>query len=567
MKLAEKPQMEDYSLRYTPEAFRTWSPWMVFLTCLVGMSAMAGYALDAAFVNEFGFGNSLLGFLVAAVLTLPLTMVAAFAIAKGHIDIDLLTRGSGFGYLGSTLTSLVYATYTLIFLAYEGAIMAQAVTAGTHIDIHISYVLVSVIMVPLTLYGMSFTAKFQAWTWPLWVALIGLAIITAATAPHSAHTMVHPHTGLPASAAGVTLIAVFTIAAAQLAFAAQIGEQGDYLRLMPDPTPKSKRRWRLAVIFGGPGLSLFLVVIFFASTLLVGYAESHTSPGEAAVPVTLFTVVYERLTGNHAVALALAVVLVLLSQMKINIMNTYSGSLSWSNFFSRILHRHPGRAAWVFLQVGLALVLMEVNIFTHIVTILAWYANIGIAWIAAMVTDLVVNRKLLHLAPSFVEFRRAHLYNVNPVGFGSMVIAGGVAMFGYYGAFGTTAAALSPFISLVLAVILPPIIAAATGGRFYLARTSDLPADAEMLPCAVCGGEFDVIDMATCPFHEGTICSLCCSTDGKCHDACKTSAWRPMSGPVPLEMPVQRPSLAGAGAGPAAQLSVDPRPEAQEALS
>jgi hypothetical protein len=33
-------------------------------------------------------------------------------------------------------------------------------------------------------------------------------------------------------------------------------------------------------------------------------------------------------------------------------------------------------------------------------------------------------------------------------------------------------------------------------------------------------------------------------------------------------MPVQRPSLAGAGAGPGAQLSVDPRPEAaQEALS
>ncbi|MCU1650340.1 MAG: integral rane sensor signal transduction histidine kinase [Pseudonocardia sp.] len=103
MALADNPQLEDYSLRYTPSEFRTWSPWMIFLSCLVGLSAMAGYALDAAFVNAFGFPSSVLGFAIAAVVTLPLTVVLAFAIARKHIDIDLLTRGSGFGYLGSTL--------------------------------------------------------------------------------------------------------------------------------------------------------------------------------------------------------------------------------------------------------------------------------------------------------------------------------------------------------------------------------------------------------------------------------------------------------------------------------
>jgi purine-cytosine permease-like protein len=112
--------------------------------------------------------------------------------------------------------------------------------------------------------------------------------------------------------------------------------------------------------------------------------------------------------------------------MKINIMNTYSGALSWSNFFSRILHRHPGRAVWVVLQVGLALLLMEVNIFTHVVTVLAWYANVGIAWIAAMASDLLINKRLLKLSPPRVEFMRAHLYNVNPVGFGSMVVGAAV---------------------------------------------------------------------------------------------------------------------------------------------
>jgi purine-cytosine permease-like protein len=65
--------------------------------------------------------------------------------------------------------------------------MAQAVTALTRLDIHLSYVVVSAVMIPLTLYGMSFSARFRAWTWPVWIALIGLALGTAATAPEAGH--------------------------------------------------------------------------------------------------------------------------------------------------------------------------------------------------------------------------------------------------------------------------------------------------------------------------------------------------------------------------------------------
>jgi hypothetical protein len=192
---------------------------------------------------------------------------------------------------------------------------------------------------------------------------------------------------------------------------------------------------------------------------------------------------------------------------------------------------------WVFLQVGLALVLMELNVFTHIVTVLAWYANIGIAWIAAMGADLVINKRWLKLSPSELVFHRAHLFNVNPVGFGSMVVAGAVSMVAYYGVFGATAAALSPFFALGIAVVLPPVIALATRGRWYVARTSDLPADAAELPCTVCEGSYDLVDMATCPHHGGTICSLCCSIEGACHDMCKPSAWRPVMLPTPTLRP------------------------------
>jgi purine-cytosine permease-like protein len=545
--LSENESMEDYSLRYTPSEFRKWSPWMVFLTCLVCMSAMAGYALDAAYVNGYGFTNALIGFAVASAFTLPMTITLAFFIARKHIDIDLLTRGAGFGYLGSTVTSLVYASYTLIFLAYEGAIMAQAVTALCHLNIHLSYLLVAALMIPLTVYGMTFTTKFQAWTWPLWVALIGLALGSVATSHNAFSKMVHLH-AVGLGTVTVSSVAIFSIGAALLSGSAQIGEQGDYLRFMPDPEPGRERRWRLAVLFGGPGLSLFSCIVFFASTLLVAFAQPRIGAANAAVPVDLFTTVYQRITGSHAAALALAGILVLLSQMKINIMNTYSGSLSWSNFFSRVLHRHPGRAVWVVFQCALAMVLMELGIFNHITTVLSWYANVAVAWIGAMTSDLVINKKLLKISPPDIEFKRAHLYNFNPVGFGSMVVAGTVAMLAYYKLFGTTAAEVSSFFPLAIAILLPPVVAMATKGSWYIARRSELPIGATSLTCTVCARDYDVIEMATCDFHGGFICSLCCSIEGSCHDMCKASAWRPVRlgrlmpaavAPEPVRTPVE----------------------------
>jgi hypothetical protein len=92
---------------------------------------------------------------------------------------------------------------------------------------------------------------------------------------------------------------------------------------------------------------------------------------------------------------------------------------------------------------------------------------------------------VLKIAPEHVEFRRAHLYNVNPVGFGSMVVASTLSIMAYFGLFRAALAALAPFVSLVLAMVLPPILAVATKGRWYISRTSDFPAGAERLTCGV----------------------------------------------------------------------------------
>ena len=42
-----------------------------------------------------------------------------------------------------------------------------------------------------------------------------------------------------------------------------------------------------------------------------------------------------------------------------------------------------------------------------------------------------------------------------------------------------------------------------------------------LIDCCLCEQSYEVPDMAYCPVYEGSICSLCCSLDSRCHDRCK----------------------------------------------
>ena len=74
------------------------------------------------------------------------------------------------------------------------------------------------------------------------------------------------------------------------------------------------------------------------------------------------------------------------------------------------------------VQRRIALLLMELGIFKTLEHILGLYSIVAVGWVGALVADLVIN-KPLGLSPPFIEFKRAHLYDINPVGVGSMLLA------------------------------------------------------------------------------------------------------------------------------------------------
>lgn len=77
-------------------------------------------------------------------------------------------------------------------------------------------------------------------------------------------------------------------------------------------------------------------------------------------------------------------ILVVISQVKINVTNAYSGSLAWTNAFTRVTKTYPGRLVFLFFNVFIAIVLMEADMFSFLNNLLNFYANCGIAWIAVV---------------------------------------------------------------------------------------------------------------------------------------------------------------------------------------
>lgn len=518
--------LEDYALRFTAKSARRWSAARVANTALGAISFLALEAIGGTITINYGVDNATAAILVVSVIIFACGLPIAYHAAKCGIDIDLLTRGAGFGYIGSTITSLIYASFTFIFFAIEAVILATALEMCFGIPRPIGYLISAVAIIPLVTHGITLISRFQVWTQPLWIVLHVLPF--AAIAYASRHSFVEwtQFTGEHGNPeGGLDLLLFGTAASVVFSLVAQIGEQVDFLRFLPRDRRTSKASWWIAMLSAGPGWIVLGALKLLAGSFLAYFALSHgVSPEHAAEPAHMYLQAFRYVLSQPDLALALTGTFVILSQIKINVTNAYAGSIAWSNFFSRLTHSHPGRVVWLVFNVLVALLLMEIGVYKALEQTLALYSNVAIAWVGALVADLVIN-KPLRLRPQHMEFKRAHLYDINPVGVGAMLVATIASISAFYGLFGPTAKALSPFVAMVAALVTAPLIAYATGGKYYIARKprrawQNLPS----IACCICEHAFEPEDMASCPAYAGPICSLCCSLDARCHDLCKPHA-------------------------------------------
>lgn len=517
--------LEDYALRYTAKGARRWSNARVANTALGIVSFLALEAIGGTITLNYGFTNAFWAIMVVGIIIFLCGLPISYYAARYGVDIDLLTRGAGFGYIGSTVSSLIYASFTFIFFAIEAAIMSMALHIATDVPLSIAYVISALVVIPLVTHGISRISRFQSWTQPLWALLQILPLVVIASQESEAFGQWMQYQGAEQVADnGLSLYLFGACAAVIFPLIAQNGEQADFLRFLP-AEGINKVQWWFAVVGAGPGWVIVGIIKLLVGSFLAVLALNHgLGLSEASDPAHMYAVAFQYLTHNPQWAIYIAAVFVVISQLKINVTNAYAGSIAWGNFFSRLTHNHPGRVVWLIFNVAIALLLMELGLYQAFEEILATYATLVVAWIGCLVADLVIN-KPLGLSPKHIEFRRSHLYDINPVGVGSMIMASLVGFTAKLGLLGDTSAALAPFIALALPFITMPLLAYLTRSRFYLNKGHEVAAQpGAQQQCIVCENSFDSEDMSHCPNYEGPICSLCCSLDARCGDQCRPEA-------------------------------------------
>ena len=439
--------LEDYALRFTAKSARKWSSARVANTAIGAVSFLALEAIGGSIAINYGFVNATAAILIVGALIFLTSIPIAYYASSYGVDIDLLTRGAGFGYIGSTITSLIYASFTFLFFAIEAAIMSFALEMCFGIPLFIGYIISSLVVIPLVTHGITLISRFQAWTQPVWLCLHLLPFIFIAFyAPRSFEEWTQFRGTAEVTGPTFNILLFGTASTVVFSLIAQIGEQVDFLRFLPARDATRRWSWWAAYLSAGPGWIVPGVLKMLAGSFLAFLAIQNLVPlDKAAEPTQMYLVAFQYVFSSPEIALAFTGAFVIISQLKINVTNAYAGSIAWSNFFSRLTHSHPGRVVWLVFNVTIALLLMELGIFKMLEHILGLYSIVAVAWVGALVADLMIN-KPLGLSPAGIEFKRAHLYDINPVGVGSMLastVAGIAAMTGVLGSDATVTVGVS----------------------------------------------------------------------------------------------------------------------------
>src|SRR5881397_1592798 len=194
--------MEDYALRFTPRSFRKWSEWRVANTAFGAASFLVLEAVGATLLVQYGFANAFWAILATGLIIFVAGLPISICAARHGVDMDLLTRGAGFGYIGSTLTSLIYASFTFIFFALEAAIMAYALELAVGIPPRWGYLICALVVIPLVTHGVTAISKLQVWTQPLWLVMLVVPFVYVLVRDPGAFTGIVHYVGEKARAEG-----------------------------------------------------------------------------------------------------------------------------------------------------------------------------------------------------------------------------------------------------------------------------------------------------------------------------------------------------------------------------
>lgn len=442
-------KMEDYALKRVPSIWK-WSWKQIMMVVWGGVTFLYAFELGGLISTEWGVPALIFSFIVCLIWTIYPTL---WFMHKGSLEglgAAILSR-STYGYKGAGIIAILYVFLWLYYFAAEGGIMASsAATYISQIPYSIWVLIIVLIFIPLTLYGMSFLAKFQLATWFIWLPLVVAMVVLAflgrglfgTVADYNPVVLHHLFTFTPKGEPLFSVTTFLLAAAAGMGLFMLWPLWGiDYGRFLKKEERKTGGVWK----FWAPYAIVPLIDFLLGG--LIAPIYNQPDPGVYAV----------YLLGGFGLLLAI------ITQLRINVENVYSGSLSTSNFFAAIFNFMPGRRIWMIAFLIFALIFMELDVLNYAIYISDFLVIFLGSWISVMLVDYKIVRKRYHL-PMYSEYRRGYLKDFNKANFPALIIPIIVnvpALLGYYG--GT----IYDSISWLLAIIEATVISLALNSYAY----------------------------------------------------------------------------------------------------
>lgn len=244
-KLVANEMLEDFALRFTSKRARKWSATWIANSALGIVSFLVLEALGGSITLSYGSINALWAIAAVSVVVIFSGIPICYYASKYGVDIDLLSRGAGFGYIGSTIVSLIYASFTFIFFALEAAIMSMALELLLGIPLFWGYIISAVAVIPLVLFGITNISRFQMLSQPLWLTMQIVPLFYVFSHSDSQLDSWLAYTGINQNGNGFNWLLFGSASAVLLAVIAQLGEQVDFLRFLPEQ--KKDRSFQMVV--------------------------------------------------------------------------------------------------------------------------------------------------------------------------------------------------------------------------------------------------------------------------------------------------------------------------------
>lgn len=435
----------DHSLSKVPYNERKMG-WLSITNITFGIAtAIFYFQIGSVMALQFGAINALISAAYAIIVAGVLGTVIVYLSARSGMNVNLMSRGGGFGYIGASLTSLIYASNFIMYCALEGMILVYAVHEFfPAIPVWLLIVVFGTLVIPLNWFGIKQLDKLQKWSLPIFFIFLVAAIVVAFMTPSQYDGAFWTYMPEGVQIGGTALLLCIGMQHGIIGLTALIAS--DYARFLK---PGHIKVGSFAIGFIP---QIFAYGVMGGLGIWFGVRLNEPNPGVYIV---------------HLLGIGGAL-FTMLTQVRINVTNIYSSSLSLSNFFENVVNFKPGRRFWVVVAGISAMILMLGGITDHLDNALTFQGVFLMSWAAILVTDFLVVKRIMKIGPGYYEERQKYLYKWNPVGVWSLIISsllGTIAALGFMGTFLQSTAA---FFAAALAAVLTIVIAYITKGKYYL---------------------------------------------------------------------------------------------------